>query len=117
MQNDSGIEGDEIFTGSEKRVDVNFLNPTLLGNQLAKADHELLQSGQIHGLSSPDALEGLVNPGGLDHAPGQSGIERRQTEGLVLENLDELAAHPEEQDRAELRIDAAAKNELVTFAK
>ena len=49
----------------------------------------------------------------LHHAAGERGIERRQAEGAVLENFDELAAGAEEQHGAELRVGAAADDELV----
>ena len=59
------------------------------------------------------ALEGRVDLGALHHAASQRRRERRQAEGAVLEDLDELAAEAEEQDGPELGVDAAADDELV----
>ena len=49
----------------------------------------------------------------LHHPAGQRGVERRQRQCAVLEDLDELASRAEEQDRAELRVEAAADDQLV----
>ena len=49
----------------------------------------------------------------LHHPPGQGGIEWRQGQRAVLENLDKLAAGAEEEDRAELRIETAADDQLI----
>ena len=49
----------------------------------------------------------------LDQAPGERRVERRQGQRAVLEDLDQLAAHAEQQDRAELRVEAAADDQLV----
>ena len=40
-----------------------------------------------------------------------------RAEGLVLEHLDELAAHAEQEHRAELRVNAAAQDDLVAVAQ
>ena len=40
----------------------------------------------------------------LDEVSGEGHVERRQRERAVLEHLDQLAAHPEQEDRPELRI-------------
>ena len=53
------------------------------------------------------------DPGLLHHPPRQGGVERRQGQRAVLEDLDELAAGAEEQHRAELRVEAAADDQLV----
>ena len=58
-------------------------------------------------------LQRGVDPGLLHHPPGQRGVQRRQRQRAVLEDLDELAAGAEEQDRAELRVEAAADDQLV----
>ena len=45
----------------------------------------------------------------------QSGIERRQTERSVFEYLDKLASRAKEKDRTELRVQAAANDQLVAI--
>ena len=49
----------------------------------------------------------------LHHAPGQGGIERRQCQGAVLVNFHQLAARAKQQHRSELRVNAAADDQLV----
>ena len=46
----------------------------------------------------------------------QRGVQRRQGQRAVVEDLDELAAGAEQQHRAELRVDAAADDQLVAVA-
>ena len=82
MQDDAGVEGDEVIAGGKERVDVNFLDPALFGDELAEADHELFEGGEVHRLAAAHAFEGVVNLGALHHAPGQGGVEGRQGQGL-----------------------------------
>ena len=105
VQHDAGVEGDQAVRRSEQRVDVDLLDPALLDDELAEADQQLLERGEVHRLAAADAFEGLVDLGLLHHAAGQRGVERRQGEGAVLEDLDELAAGAEQEHRAELRVD------------
>ena len=58
-------------------------------------------------------FERREDPGLLHHPPGQRRVQRRQGQRAVLEDLDELAAGAEEQHRAELRVEAAADDQLV----
>ena len=117
VEDDAGVESDEVIGGGKERVDVNFLDPALLGDELAEADHELLEGGQVHGFAAAHALERLVDLGALHHALGQGRVERGQCQGFVLEYFDELAAHSEEQHGSELRVNAAAQDDFVTFAE
>ena len=57
-----------------------------------------------------------MDAGLLHHPARERRRERRQAERAVAEHLDELAAEPEEEHRPELRIDAAADDELVAGA-
>ncbi len=80
-----------------------------------KRTSSLFERGQVHGLAAAHTLEGGVDLGPFHHAAGQGGGQRRQAQGAVLEDLHQLAAQAEEQHRAELRIDAAAQDQLVAF--
>ena len=100
----------------EQGVDVDLLDPGLLDDQLAEPHQELLQGREVDRLAAADALQGRVDPGLLHHPPGQGRVQRRQGQRAVLEDLDELAARAEEQDRAELRVEAAADDQLVAVA-
>ena len=73
----------------------------------------LLQCGQVDRIAPAHTLERLVDLGLLHHAPRQRRVERRQTERAVLEDFDQRAAGAEQQDRPELRVDAAADDQLV----
>ena len=89
----------------------------LFGHELAEADHEPLQRGEVHRLAAAHALQRMINLRGFHHAAGERGVERRQGQCLVLENLDELAAHAEQEHRSKLRINAAAQDDFVAFAQ
>ena len=47
----------------------------------------------------------------------KGGVEGRQGQGFVLEHLDQLPAHAEEQHRAKLRVNAAAQDDLVAVGQ
>ncbi len=81
--------------------------------RLAEPNQKLLERGQVHRRAAAHALERGEDLGLLHHPPGQRGVERRQPQGAVPEDLDELAARAEEQHRAELRVEAAADDQLV----
>src|SRR5512145_1753107 len=49
------------------------------------------------------------------HTPCERRRERRQPEGAVFEDLHQLTAQPEQQHRSELRVDAAAQDQLVSL--
>ncbi len=81
-------------------------------DQLAEADQDLLEESQVHGRVPPASLKCVVNAGLLHEAAGEGGSERGQAQSLILELLHKNAASAKEQHRAELRIHAAAENEL-----
>ena len=80
-----------------------------------ETDKELLQRGRVYRGAAPHTLEGFVDASLLHGAPRERRGERRQRERPVLINLDKRTAGAEEQDRPELRIQAAAQDQLVPF--
>src|ERR1019366_4369373 len=115
VQHDARIERKNSFRRDEQRIDVNLRDPRLLDDELAEAHEQLFERGDVRGLASAHAFERGENFGAFHHAARQRRVQRRQTKRAVLENLDELAARAEEQHRAELRINAAANNQFITF--
>ena len=85
----------------------------LLGDELAEPDEELLELVEVHAAAPADPLERAVDLRALHHPSGKRRGKRRQTEGPVLEQLHELAAHPEQEHRPELRIDRASQDQLI----
>ena len=75
----------------------------LLDDQVAEPDQELLEGSEVDRPATADSLECGVDLGLLHHPPSQGGVERRQGQRAVLEDLDELAAGAEEEHRSELR--------------
>src|SRR5262245_23156792 len=115
MDDDARIQCEQTFRRGEQRIDVHLSDPRLIDHELGETYKQLFQGREVNGLASADALEGFVNARLLHHAAGQRRIEGRQAQGAVLENLDQLPAGPEEQYRAELWIQAAAKNQFVAI--
>src|SRR5450756_1596356 len=115
VQYDAGIEREDAFGGDEQGIDVDLGDPRLLDDELAEADHQLFESGDVHGLASTYALQRPENFCALHHAPGKRAVQRGQSQRAVLVYFDKLAAGSKQQHRAELRINAAADDEFVTF--
>ena len=78
-----------------------------------KRTSSCFERGQVHRLAAAHALQRLVDLGLLHHPARQRGVQRRQRQRAVLEDLDQLSAGAEQQHRAELRIEAAADDQLV----
>ena len=113
VEDDPRVEGDDPLGRGEQRVDVDLGDPRLLGDELAEADEERGEHVDVDRPPAADAAERLRDRRLLDQAPRERRVERRQGQRPVAEHLDELAAHPEQEDRAELRIRAAADDQLV----
>ena len=105
VQDDAGIERDELLLGDEQRVDVDFLDPALLDDELAEAHEQFFERGEIDWRPAAHALERGEDARLLHQPARERGIERRQAERAILEDFDELTARAEEQHRAELRIE------------
>ncbi len=115
MDNDASIQCNQALRGSQQWVDVQFFDPWLLADQVAEADHNLLQQVQVDRWPAAHTFQGGVDLGALHHATSQCRVEGRQRQGAVFENLNQLAAQAEQQHRAELWIEAAAKDQLVAI--
>src|SRR5947209_6725223 len=107
------VQREESLRGREERVDVDFPDPGLFDDELAEPDQELLEGGEVDRLAAAHALERGVDAGLLHHPPRQGRVERRQGPGPVLQHLHQLSPGAEQQHRAELRVDAAADDQLV----
>src|SRR3712207_3191675 len=106
-------EGDQALWGGQERVDVELFDPGLLDDELARAHEQPLQGADVYRRPAPDATEGLEDAGPFHHSPGERGGQRREGEGPVSVHLDQRATGPEEQDGTELRVRAAADDQLV----
>ena len=89
----------------------------MFGDELAEVNEELFQRGKVNGLAATHSLERAEDFGLLHQSARERGIERRQTERAVLEDLDKLTASAEQQHGSELRVDAAAEDEFVAVAR
>src|SRR5271169_1018452 len=116
MNNDARVQSDEALRGGQQWVDINLFDPWLFYDKPAEAHHELIKICQRHRLFSAYAFERGENVGLLHHAARQGCVEWRQAEGAVFVYLDQNASRTEQQHRSELRVDAAAHDQLVTIA-
>src|SRR5829696_852262 len=113
VQNDAGVEGYQALLRGQERVDIELLDPGLLDDELARTNEQPLQGADVDRRPSPDATERLEDAGPFHHSPGERGGQRREGEGPVPVHLDKRAAGPEEQYGTELRVQAAADDQLV----
>ena len=88
----------------------------LLDDQIAEPNQERGQRVEIDRRPPADAGERRGDPRLGDRAAGQRHVERRQRQRAVAKHLDQLAARPEQQHRAELGIERAAQDQLVAVA-
>ena len=112
VQDDAGVEGDQALGRGQERVDVELLDPGLLDDELAEAHEQPLQRPDVDRrppLTPPSASK----IGSAPSSAGERGGQRREGEGPVPVHLDQRAAGAEEQDGPELRVQAAADDQLV----
>ena len=107
------VQRKDAFGGNQQRIDVQFRNPRLLHHELAEAHEQLFERGDVRGFAAAHALERGVDLGALHHAARERAVQRRQAQGAVLEDFHQLAARAEQQHRSELRVNAAANDDLV----
>ncbi len=91
------------------------LNARVLHNQLAEAHENSFQVLEIDRCPAANALQRFVDVRLLHQALRERGVERRQSQSAVAVNLHELAARTKKNDGAELWVDAAAQNQLVSL--
>ena len=104
VQDDPGVERDQPLGRGEQRVDVDLRDPALLDDEQAEPHQQLLQGVEVdraRGRGRRRSASEIVGP--LDHPPRERRVQRRQAQRPVPEHLDELAAHAEQEHRAELR--------------
>src|SRR5918999_1407378 len=115
VQNDTGVEGYQALRRGQERVDVDFLYPGPLDDEVARANEQPLQGADVDRRPAPDSTQRLEDAGPFHHPPGERGCKRREGEGPVPVHLDQRAAGPEEQDGTELWVQAAADDQLVAL--
>ena len=117
MQNHPRVEGDEASRRGQQRVDIDFLYPVLLSDQLTESDEQLIQLGEIDRAVTAHPFERVEDACLLDQPPRKRGVERRQCKRSIFENLDQLTARAEEEHRTELRIEAAAQDQFAAHRR
>src|SRR5215469_18976105 len=115
MDNYPRVERQQTFGGREQRIDVDFLDPGLLDDQLAEAHQQLFQGCHAHRLAPANAFQSLEDVGLLHHPKRKRGVQRRQGQSAVFEDLDQLSACAEQDYRPKLRIETAADDQLVAI--
>ncbi len=90
MEHHPRVERDQLVGTGEQRVDVQLADQRLLDDELAEADEELLQRGEVDRPATAHALECRVDLRALHHPAGERARQRRQREGAVLEDFDQL---------------------------
>ncbi len=80
--------------------------------QLAEANEQRLQAGEVGGRAAAHPLQGVPDLRALHQPPGQRAVQRRQGEGAVFHHLDEDAAGAEQDHRPELAVHRTADDQL-----
>ena len=113
VQDNPSVKRHDTVRPGEQGIDVDFLDSGLFDDKLAEAHHQPFQRIHVHGFAPAHALQRLEDLGPLHHAPGQRGVERRQTERPILEDLDQRTAAAKEQDGTKLAVLAAPDDQLI----
>src|SRR5262249_37596756 len=77
VKNDAGVQRHNTFGGNQERIDINLGDPRLLDHQLAEANQQFFQGGQVDRRPAAHALERLVDAGLFHDSSSEGGIERR----------------------------------------
>mmetsp|Transcript_91030 Transcript_91030/g.253444 ORF Transcript_91030/g.253444 Transcript_91030/m.253444 type:complete len:344 (-) Transcript_91030:179-1210(-) len=108
VQQHAGVKREDALGRGDEGVDVALGDLGMVHHQDAETDHHVDQSLNVNALHATDALERGEDLGLLEHLLRQVRVQRGQAQGGILEDLDEGAAHAEEDHGAELRIDGGA---------
>ena len=115
MQYDASVEGDQPLTRNQQRIDLDFMNPRLLHHELAELNQDPFESGQVRRVSATNSFQRGKDPGAFHHASRQSRVERWQGVRVVAEDLYQLSARAEKQDRTKLGIHRTSDDDFVTI--
>ena len=77
MQHDARVERQQALGRGQQRVDVDLLDPRLLDHELAEADEQLFQAGEVHRRAATHAFERLVDLRLFHHAARERRGQRR----------------------------------------
>src|SRR5487761_2427287 len=108
MEDHPRIERQTSFAGYEKWIDIDLLDPWLLGHELAEICEQRCQRCGIDWLLAPRASERRPDTQSFHHTPGKGFIHRRKFKDGILHHFGEDAARAKKDYRTELRVDAAA---------
>ena len=114
MQDDADVESGEALAGGKR----GFTSTSLMRGCSTTSREKRTRSFSSAAKSTGGpqySFEGLVDASSFHHPARQRGVERREGQGPVLVDLDELAAGAEEQDGPELRVNTAANDKLVVI--
>lgn len=117
VEDDTGIESNDVVRGDEHGVDIELLDPVDIGDELGEADEDLVEELLVAALLATDTLEGLVDLGLLHASAGLLGVDGRNGHGGVLVDLDEGTTGTEDEDGTDLGVVAAAEDDLVTVGE
>ena len=106
----AGVQGQQSLRRGQHRVDVNLFDPALLDYELAEAHQQFFDCRNIDRFAPAHTEQRVENLRLFHHPSRQGGVERRQSQGMVLEDFHQLPAGAKQDHRPELRVDAAAHN-------
>src|SRR6516165_5815142 len=90
MQDDSRVKRKQVGRRDQEWIDINLLDPSLFGNKQTKPDKQSFKSPEINWCTAAHTFERLVYSSLLYYSSRQGAVQRRETEGIVLDHLDQL---------------------------
>ncbi len=109
---DAGIRNGQPLGEEEDRIQVQLLDFRVAIQQLGEISQECGQGLQVQGPASAETVQERVSLDLPEHLRCLGGVNRGDTEGDILEQLDEDAAQPEHYRRAELDVAQAAHDQF-----
>ena len=107
-----GVQREGALGVAQQRVDVDLGDARLAGQQLGDRQQGAHHGVDVGGRHIAPAVQQPGHACALDQRAGQRGVQRRQGHCPVGHHFHGGAALAEQQDRAELGVDAAADDEL-----
>src|SRR5262249_25348435 len=87
MNHNPRIQRQQALRSRQQRIDIDFLNPWLLDDELTEADQYFFESSEIYRFAAMPTAQGFIDSCLLHHPLRQCRIQWWQTQGVVAVNL------------------------------
>ena len=112
VDDDAHVGGDRVLLGGEHRIEIEFDDFLEIADELRHLDDDVGQRLAIDRIAAAHALEHVMGLDAVEHRQGVVLGRGRETEGDVLEHLDQHAAEAEGHQLAERSIGDRADDDF-----